>query len=303
MNELDNLNRMQLVNEFYFDQEWTDGLPVIPATPKAVDEMLQGTQRGRHELIGVIAPGGGRATVEHIAIHGVMAGCKPEYMPILIAAVKAITDERYGLDATQGTTASIAPLLIINGPVAENLGFNSGAGCFGHGTRANATVGRALCMIMLNLGKATPGKTKLSTLSQPGTFSYCIAENSTASPWEPLHVDRGFDRNDSTITALAAMPMQQINDYRNTTSAGILTTLCDSIKVLGSRTLYRGGHSVLVIPPEVASVFHLESWNKDDIKQYIYENSYLTIVDMKQGGEWNNKIFQYRLIKREYKKK
>ncbi len=133
---------------------------MIPPTPEGVERMLQGTARDRHELIGIIPPSWGKATVERIAINGLMAGCKSAYMPVLIAAVQAVTDERYRLQGSQGTTDCIAPLLIINGPITTALGFESTAGCFGHGTRANATVGRALNLILLTLGGAIPGKIK-----------------------------------------------------------------------------------------------------------------------------------------------
>ena len=223
----DVLDRAREVTEFLFAQEWSDGLPVVPATPAGVEAMLRGTRRDRDEVIGALAPGWGKATVERIAVNGLMAGCKPEYMPVLIAAVQAVADERYGLQGTQGTTDCIAPLLVVNGPTAGRLGFNGGAGCFGHGTRANATVGRAICLMLLTLGGALPGRMKKSTLSQPGTYSYCIAENAAASPWEPLHVERGFSLEASTVTAMAATPMYQVSDHCNATAEGFLTTLCD----------------------------------------------------------------------------
>lgn len=283
----DVLERVHEVNEFFFSQDWSDGLPILPPTPTSVDRMLRGTQRERDELIGSIAPGWGKATVERIAIHGVMAGCKPEYMPVLIAAVQAMTQEPYRLQGAQGTTDCIAPLLIINGPLATQLGFNGGAGCFGHGTRANATVGRAICMMLLTLGGAIPGKIKKSTISQPGSYSYCIAENAPASPWEPLHVERGFALQASTVTAMPATPMYQVSDHCNATATGILTTLCDSMAVLGNCTLYRGGQSVVTFPPEMVDIFRRQGWSKDDVKQYIHRHARRTIGEMKQGGEWS----------------
>jgi hypothetical protein len=280
-------DRIHEIHEFFFAQEWSDGLPVVPPTPASVERMLQGTRRDRAELIGTLAPGWGKATVEKIAINGVMAGCQPAYMPVLIAAVQAITDERYGLQGSQGTTDCVAPLLIVNGPLAARLGFNGAAGCFGHGTRANATVGRALCMMLLTLGGAIPGKIKKSTLSQPGTFSYCIAENAAASPWEPLHVERGFTPHASTITAMPATPMYQVSDHCNATAIGLLTTLCDSIAVLGNCNLYRGGQSVVTFPPELAAVFRREGWSKHDVKRYVHEHACRSVGDMQRGGEWN----------------
>ncbi len=287
------LDRMREVNEYLFEEAWSDGLPVIPPTPEGVERMLQGTVRDRDELIGVIPPSWGKATVERIAINGLMAGCKPEYMPVLIAAVQAVTDERYRLQGSQGTTDCIAPLLMINGPVTSALGFESTAGCFGHGTRANATVGRALNLILLTLGGAIPGKIKKSTLSQPGTYSFCIAENEAASPWEPLHVERGFEAQASTVTALAATPMSQVSDHCNATGTGILTSLCDSMAILGNCAVYRASESVVTFPPEFAAVFQREGWQKQDVKQYIHEHARRTVKELRQGGEWNDETLMH----------
>lgn len=287
------LDRMREVNEYLFEEEWSDGLPMIPPTPEGVERMLRGTVRDRHELIGIIPPGWGKATVERIAINGLMAGCKPAYMPVLIAAVQAVTDERYRLQGSQGTTDCIAPLLIVNGPAAEALGFESTAGCFGHGTRANATVGRALNLMLLTLGGAIPGKIKKSTLSQPGTYSFCIAENAAASPWEPLHVERGFEPRASTVTALAAAPMSQVSDHCNATGTGILTSLCDSMAVLGNCAVYRASESVVTFPPELAAVFQREGWSKQAVKVYIHEHARRSVKELRQGGEWNDETLMH----------
>ena len=289
----DILDRMREVNEYCFEAEWSDGLPVIPPTPEGVERMLQGTTRDRHELIGVIPPGWGKATVERIAINGLMAGCKPAYMPVLIAAVQAVTDERYRLQGSQGTTDCIAPLLIINGPATSALGFASAAGCFGHGARANATVGRALNLMLLTLGGAIPGKIKKSTLSQPGTYSFCMAENAAASPWEPLHVERGFAPQASTVTALAAAPMSQVSDHCNATGEGILTTLCDSMAILGNCAVYRASESVVTFPPEFAEVFRREGWRKQEVKQYIHAHARRPVRALRQGGEWNDETLMH----------
>ncbi len=287
------LDRMREVNEYLFEEEWSDGLPMIPPTAEGVERMLQGTARDRHELIGIIPPSWGKATVERIAINGLMAGCKPAYMPVLIAAVQAVTDERYRLQGSQGTTDCIAPLLVINGPVVEALGFESAAGCFGHGTRANATVGRALNLMLLTLGGAIPGKIKKSTLSQPGTYSFCIAENAAASPWDPLHVERGFELGASTVTALAATPMSQVSDHCNATGTGILTSLCDSMATLGNCAIYRASESVVTFPPEFAAVFQREGWSKQDVKQYIHEHTRRSVKELRQGGEWNDETLMH----------
>ena len=291
MNEIrDVLDRMREVNECFFEEEWSDGLPVIPPTPDGVEWMLRGTQRDRHELIGTVAPGWGKATVERIAINGLMAGCRPEYMPVLVAAVQAVTDGAFLLQGGQGTTDGVAPLLIINGPVTERLGFEGGTGCFGNGRRANATVGRSINLIFLTLGGAIPGRIKKSTLSQPGTYSYCIAESPSTGEWEPFHVERGFAPDASTVTAFPALPMSQVADDCNATAEGFLTSLCDTMAVLGNCALYRGSETVVTFPPELVAVLQREGWSKQDVKRHIHANARRSVRDLRRGGEWNKEV-------------
>ncbi len=296
---MNNMHHVE-VNEFFFDQVWSDGLPVIPVTPEGVAHMLRGLpNHDPHEVIGAIPPLMGKATVERIAIAGLMAGCRPAYMPVLIAAVRAITDRRFQLQGAQGTTDGVAPLLVINGPITWQLGFAADSGCFGHGHRANATVGRAVNMLMLILGGAFPGQIKKSTLGQSGCFSFCIAENYVATSctdcregtdsvvtWEPFHVERGFDEDTSTVTAFPALPMSQVADDCSATATGILTSLCDSMAILGNPAVYRGSETLVTFPPELVDIFQQQGWSKADIKRYVHEHARRPIKDLRRGGEW-----------------
>src|SRR5437773_100398 len=182
----------------------TDGLPVVPPTRARVDRVLAASGRAPDALIAMVPPNYGRATVEKIAVNAVMAGCRPEYLPVVIAAVEAVCDEAFDLHGVSATTNAPAPLVVVNGPIRGAPDINSGAGVFGPGWRANATIGRALRLVCVNLGGAAPGVISMSTLAHPGRYTYCIGEREEASPWESLSVEHGFAPSDSTVAVLAA---------------------------------------------------------------------------------------------------
>jgi hypothetical protein len=169
----------------------TDGLPVVPPTRALVERAVAATERAADDLVAVVPPNYGRATIEKIAINAVMAGCRSEYLPVVVAAVEAVCDDAFDLHGVSATTNAPAPLVIVNGPIRERLEINSGAGVFGPGSRANATIGRALRLVCLNLGGARPGAVSMSTLAHPGRYTYCIGEHEEASPWESLAVEHG----------------------------------------------------------------------------------------------------------------
>ena len=190
--------------EHAYDQGWTDGLPIIPATPEAVQRFVTASGRAADELIGILPPRKGRATVEVIAVNAVMAGCCAEYMPVIIAAVEGMTDPTYPLEFMQVTTNPMTPFLLVNGPVRNKLEINFGTGCLGPGWRANATIGRAIRLIMNNVGGALPGVYSKVSFGSPLRYSYICGENEEENPWTPFHVDRGFKREDSTVTVFKA---------------------------------------------------------------------------------------------------
>jgi hypothetical protein len=191
------------VAEFMFDQGFSDGLPLIPPTPERVLRMLRGTARGSQEIVAVVPPNLAPATVEKVAINAVMAGCRPEYLPVVIAALEAVCTDAFNMHGVAATTMGASPVLIVNGPVRARIGMNMKLAALGPDNRANATIGRALRLIVRNLGGAKPGAVERSTLSTPMKFSMCFAEWEEGSPWEPLHVERGFRAEDSVVTALA----------------------------------------------------------------------------------------------------
>ena len=248
---------------------WTDGLPVIPPTEERVRAMLSGTSRAPTEVVCVLPPRMAPLTVEKIAANAVMAGCLPAYLPVVLAAVEALSDDAYGLWHRQITTHAGAPLLIVNGPIVQTCLLNSGTGVFGPGWRANATIGRAIRLVLMNLAGAIPGVTDMSEHGHPGKYTYCIAE--AAHSWEPLHVERGFSPDDSVVTVVNAEAPHSATENIRTTARGILETCSSALSHLGSNNLYSQGEPILALGPEHAACISAQGWSKADVKLFIYE--------------------------------
>ena len=236
--------------------------------------MAAGTNREPADVVAAIPPLWGEATVEKIAINAVMAGCLPEYMPLIITAVEAMCEEPFNLYGVQPTTHPVAPLLIVNGPVARKLNINSKSGAFGPCWRSNATIGRAIRLILLNIGGAFPGKMDMSTQGQPSKYTFCIAENEEENPWEPLHVERGFDASTSTVTVVDAENPHNINDHTAISAEEVLATIIGSITTMGSNNILVGrGNPILALGPEHAATIAKDGFSKNDVKAFIYEKA------------------------------
>jgi hypothetical protein len=269
---------IEAVNNLYIEKGWSDGLPIIPPTEPALEKMLSGTKREPSEVLAKIPPSWGEATIEKVAINAVMAGCLPEYMPVIITAVEAMCDEKFRLGEIQPTTHPVAPLIIVNGPIAKKLGINSKAGAFGPCWRANATIGRAIRLILLNIGGAYPGKLDLSTQGQPAKYTYCIAENEEDSPWEPLHIERGFPAATSTVTVVACENPHNINEHVGINGSEILTSICNAVMNTGTNNvLFQDGTPVIALCPEHAAGIAAVGFSKQDVRNYIYENSKMSL--------------------------
>ena len=264
--ELDELNR------FFIKRRWGDGLIVAPPTEEAVARMLRHTRRAPDEIVATIAPGMGAATVEYIAIQGVMAGCYPEYLPILIAAAEAVATPQFHLQAIQATTNPSAVWLIVNGPIARWLEVNSGAGCLGQGAWANATLGRALRLILQNIGGALPGEMDKATQGQSAKYTFCCAENEAASPWEPLHVERGFAADANTVTVVGALGTWSMNMTAKK-GAEVIAMIGDTMQYPASSDYIYGGAPFVLLSPQHANLFQREGWNKAEVKRRLWEAS------------------------------
>src|SRR5919199_3431862 len=265
------LDELTDVMELLFASGWTDGLPVIPPTPRNVQHMLTGTTRQPDVLIGRIPPKGGRATVEKIAINAVMAGCKPEYLPVVIAAVEALLDDRCNTRGVQCSTHMASPLVIVNGPIVQELGINGGHNVFGQGWRANATIGRAVKLVLVNIGGARPGLTDKSTLGHPGKYTYCIGENEEESPWEPLHIERGLAPSDSAVTVFGAEAPHNMGNQMQDDPFKLMTCMASLMANLGSNQPFVMGESFVVLGPEHAAVCARAGWKKQDVKQFLWD--------------------------------
>ncbi len=264
----------EAANEALYQAGMTDGLPVIPPTPERVARMLEGARREPGQSLGVMGPGYGKATIEKIAVNAVMAGCRPEYMPVLVAAVEAMLDYEFNLYGINATTHPVTPMLVLNGPVAGRLKVNSGYNCMGPGWRANATIGRAIRLILVNIAGGTPGNGDRATHGTPAKFSFCLAENELASPWAPLHVRRGFSPGQSTVTVHASEAPHEINNHTSEDGAGIVRTFANSISHLGHNNSYLGhGEVAICIGPEHAETMARDGMGIRDIQEYLFAHA------------------------------
>ena len=269
--------------ELMYETGWTDGLPVVPPTKERVQEFLDYQQRSPDELIAEVPPQGGKATVERIAVNAVMAGCLPEHMPVVVTALEAMMEERFNLRGVQCSTGIHTPLLIINGPIVKRLGINYGYNCFGQGWRANATIGRAVKLVLVNLGGAIPGRINMSTFGHPGGYTYCVAEDEDANPWEPLQVEAGFAKNDSTVTVYPAEAPHNIM-YHGGDPRDFLTVLADSMCTLGNVQMYVMGDTFVVLGPEHARMLAEAGWRKADVRMFLFEHARKPVGLLRRGG-------------------
>jgi hypothetical protein len=255
------------------ERGWGDGLPAIPPTRERVARMLSTVRRRRDEVAAILVPRLGRATLEAIAANAVMAGALPEHLPVVLAAVEAVADPAFNLQAIQTTTHPCSPLVIVNGPMARRLGIHAGGNVLGQGARANAVIGRALRLILQNVGGARPGREDRATHGHPGKYSYCIAENEAASPWEPLSVERGFSAGESTVTVCGSEGPHNINDHASTTPEAIVMTVASVAATAGSNNIYLGGEPLVVLGPEHAATAASSGWSKDDFRRRVWEQA------------------------------
>lgn len=266
---------LEAINELLYQRGLTDGLPIVPPTEERVLEMLGGRHLEAQEVVAVLPPAGAEATLEKIAISAVMAGCLPPYLPVVVAAVKAMAEPQFNLYGIETTTNPVAPLAIINGPVRTELDINCGRNCLGQGRRANAAIGRAIRLVLMNIGGSLPGVTDTAVQGMPGKYTFCFGENEETSPWEPLHVERGFDAGVSTVTAVGATGTTNILDGGSQTADGLLRTMAGSMTILGCNhyVSWPPGEPLLVMSPEHASRLTKDGLTKGDVKRALFERT------------------------------
>lgn len=265
----------EAVFEDYYQRGWTDGLPVIPPTRDRVAAMLATVKRGPDEIVAVLPPKKGHATLEKLAVNAVMAGCHSSYFPVVVAAVEALADPKFEIGAMNVTTSCTSPMLIINGPVRKQLDVNDGWGLLGPGWRANATIGRAISLIMLNIAGRIPGQVSKAVIGFPGRYGMCIGEREEASAWEPLHVERGFDAGESTVTVTSPCgvhPMECTDD----TAEDLLASLSGALHVpllINVFPWWGVGEMAVVMSPDHIRILAEAGYSKKDVQQYFYDHT------------------------------
>jgi hypothetical protein len=269
--------------EACYERGWTDGLPVVPPTRERVLRMLQGTTRRPDDVLGMAPPDLAPCTVEKVAINAVMAGCKPEYMPVVLAAVEAALVDEFGMHGVLCTTMFAGPVLIVNGPVARAVGMNPGVNALGQGNRANATIGRALQLVIRNVGGGRPGEVDRATLGNPGKYSFCFAE-AEDSAWEPLSVERGFARSASTVTLFAGEGVQGIVDQKSRTPESLARSFALCLRAVDHPKLAMAGDALLVVSPEHSRVFIEAGWSKARLRDELTALLQFAADDMLAGA-------------------
>jgi hypothetical protein len=266
--------------EWYYEQGFSDGLPVVPPTPAKVEAVVE-ILGGRPDFVECrVPPRWGSLTREILAVNMIMAGCRLEYALVVQAAMLALCDPRFNLNGVQATTHMACPLIVVNGPIRKEIGMNAGCNVFGSGNRANATIGRAIRMILLNVGGGWPGDLDKSTLGHPGKYTYCIAENEEASPWAPYHVEQGYAPEDSTVFAIAAEAPHSVTNHIANDPQGILDSICSAMSTIAHNNAVSSGSCAVVIGPEHAATIGAHGWTRRDVRSYLWMNTGNTFAEI-----------------------
>jgi len=248
--------------EAIYERGWTDGLPVVPPTQRRVLRMLGGTTRDAKEVIGLCPPNLVPLTVEKVAINAVMAGCKPEYLPVVLAAVEAVLDPAFAMHGVLATTMFVGPVLVVNGPIRRQISMNARGNALGQGNRANATIGRAVQLIIRNVGGGRPQEVDRATLGNPGKYTYCFAEDEEGSSWDPLSSDFGLARGVSSVTVFAGFGLQGVVDQKSRTPESLARSMAESLKAIHNVKLAPACDAMLVVCPEHERTFRQAGWSK-----------------------------------------
>lgn len=272
--------------EFFLEKEWSDGLPVVTPTEARVARLLAGTTRSPDEVIGNIPPAMAPATVRTVAIHAVMAGCKPQYLPVVLGGITLMLQDEFNLNGVQGTMHGVAPLMIVNGPYAKEIGINGSNGCFGPGFRANATIGRAIRLMLLNLGGGIAGLASATVFATPLRYTACITENVDRSPWETIAAARGHPPQENTITCAMVESPRLCYDDASQEPERLLTGLADSMSAMCSWNQHVRSDMVVAMGPEHASICSSAGMSRAEVHAWLCRHAGRKVRDLKGGGNW-----------------
>ncbi len=265
-------------SELAWERGWTDGLPVAPPTPERVEALIAATGLSAAHSLGKVAPGWGEATIEAVAINAAMAGCWPSLMPAVIASVQCALEPEFNLNGVQGTTNPCAPLVIVSGPMRTREGFRTDTGALGGGSRANAALGRAMRLVLWNIGDGKPGVVDMATLGHPGKWCYCVAENEEDSPWQSLAEDRGFSREEDVVTVFACDAPHAM--FLSGSPERMLKVLAQSIPRWSTNMFYTAGQMLFVVGPRVARALANYGMSLDDFRTFVFERARFSYREM-----------------------
>ncbi len=271
--------------EAMFERGWSDGLPVVPPTQERVLRMLAGTIRDPQELLGLCPPNLAPLTVEKVAINAVMAGCKPEYLPVVLAAVEAVLDPAFTMHGVLATTMFVGPVLVVNGPVRRQIGMNAKGNALGQGNRANATIGRAVQLIVRNVGGGRPQEVDRATLGNPGKYTYCFAEDEEGSSWLPLSVERGVAPGVSAVTVFAGFGLQGVVDQKSRDPESLSRSMAESLKAIHNVKLAPACDAMLVVCPEHERTFRAAGWSRQRLLEQLYRLCEVPGADLIAGAK------------------
>lgn len=264
---------------------WSDGLPLVPPTEERVLKMLDGTSRDPQETIGIVPPDLAPATVEKIAVNAVMAGCKPEMLPVVIAAVEAVLDEKFAMHGVLATTMFVGPVVVVNGPIRRQIGMNAKGNALGQGNRANGAIGRALQLVIRNIGGGRPQEVDRATLGNPGKWTYCFAEDEEGSSWEPLSVEKGVAPGKSAVTVFAGFGLQGVVDQKSRTPESLARSYAESLKAIFNVKLAPSADAMLVVCPEHHRTFRDAGWTKARLYEELYKLTEIPGEDLARGAK------------------
>lgn len=278
------LSRLEDEAEALFDRGWSDGLPVVTPTPVRVLRMLAGTSRSPGEVVAVVPPNLAQATVEKVAVNAVLAGCRPEYLPVVLAAVQAACTDEFNAHGLLATTWGAGPAIVVNGPITREIGMNAEGNALGQGNRANLTIGRALQLVIRNVGGGRPGEVDRAALGYPGKIGFCFAENEDGSPWEPLSVARGVAPGTSAVTVFAAEGPRGIADQISRTPDSLARSLAAGLRSVAHPKLPMAFDATLVVCPEHARVFAAAGWSRADLEEALAQALLLELAEIERGA-------------------
>jgi hypothetical protein len=273
--------------EFFLEKAWSDGLPVVTPTADRVEAMLRSVKRDPDEPVGNVPPAMEPASVRTVAIHAVMAGCKPEYLPVVIGGLKIMLREEFNLNGVQGTMHGVAPLMIVNGPYAKRIGLHGGNGCFGPGFRPNASIGRAIRLMLMNLGGGIAGVGSATVFSTPLRYTACLTENVERSPWETIAESRGYSKDANVITCAMVESPRLCYDDVSHDPGRLLTGIADSMTAMSSWNMHvPRSDMVVAMSPEQATVCANGGLSRAEVHRKLIELAGRRVRELKRGGNW-----------------